>query len=59
LGGSLRDGLQHIAWLGNMRQVDLGLEFIRRRGGGARAAAGVGLTLAKILLYTLRFINFD
>jgi len=57
LGGPLRDGLQHIAWLGDVRKIDLRLELFRRRS--ARAAARTGLMLLKILLNALRLVLFD
>ncbi len=60
LDSSLLDQLPHIARLGDMRQVDLGLELIRRRGCCARAAAAAGLCmLRKVFLHALRLIHFD
>jgi hypothetical protein len=60
LHGPLLDKLPHVARLGDMRQVDLGLELIRRRGRCARAAAAAGLCmLRKVSLHALRLIYFD
>ena len=58
LGGLLGDGLQHIPRLGNVRQVNLGLELIGRCWG-ARTAAAARLMLGKILFNALGFIFFD
>jgi len=54
----LVDQLQHIAWLGDVRQVDLGLDFV---GLGARCAGGLRRTLrfgssAKMRAHLLRFM---
>ena len=54
----LRDGLQHIARLGDVRQVNLGLELVRRGRRGARAA-GSGRLLRNVLLDALRLVFFD
>ena len=60
VGGLLRDRLQHVSRLGDVRQVDLGLELFRLR---ARAAAGGGAArlavLGVILFHALRLIHFD
>ena len=58
LGGSLRDGLQHIARLGDVRKIDLRLELVGRRRN-ARAAAGAGLMVLEVFLDELRLIFFD
>ncbi len=57
--GSLRNGLQHIPGLGNVRQVDLRLEFVGRRRGRARAPAAAGRLLGKVFFDALGFIYFD
>ena len=59
LRGALRDRLQYIAGLGDVRQVDLGLELILRRRSRARAAGSAGLVLGKVFLYALGFVFFD
>ena len=59
LSGALRDRLQHIARLGDVREVDLRLEFVRGRCGRARAAPCAGLMLGKVSLYALGFVFFD
>jgi len=58
LGGPLRDGLQHIAWLGDVREIDLRLELVLRRRN-ARAAARAGLMLLIIRFDALRLVHFD
>jgi hypothetical protein len=59
LRGPLSNGFQHIPGLGNVRQVNLRLEFVGRRRGCARATAAAGRLLGKILLNALGFIYFD
>ncbi len=58
LGGPLRDRLQHIAGLGDVRQVKLGLEFVRCCARRGASSTGFGV-LRKVLLDLLRFIHFD
>jgi hypothetical protein len=61
LDGTLFDKFSHITRLGDMRQVNLGFEFLCRRCG-PRAAAGAAARLGmlrKILLHALRFIHFN
>ena len=58
LGGPLRDGLQHIAWFGDVRKIDLRLELVLRRRN-ARAAARAGLMLLIIRFDALRLVHFD
>jgi hypothetical protein len=59
LSGALRDRLQHIAWLGDVRQVDLWLELVCSWRGRARAATCAGLMLGKVIFYALGFVFFD
>jgi hypothetical protein len=59
LSRPLRDRLQHIARLGDVRQVDLGLELVGRSCRGTGTTAGTGLLLCKKLLHALRFIMLD
>ncbi len=58
LGGPLRDGLQDIAGLGDVRKIDLRLELVRRRRN-ARAAARAGLMLLIILFDALSLVHFN
>jgi hypothetical protein len=55
----LRDRLQHITGPGDVRKIDLWLEFVGRHISGARRAACAGLVLRKVLLYSLRFVLFN
>jgi hypothetical protein len=50
--GLLRDRLQHIARLGDVRQVDLGLEFIHRRTA-ARTTRSTGLAVLLVVVFDL------
>lgn len=43
------DGVQHIARLGDMRQINLGLDFIPIRAAGARRFGGTSLRIAPAL----------
>jgi len=57
--GLVSQGLQHISGLGNVGQVDLGLELVDRRTA-ARAARSTGLSvLLVVLLDALGFIDLD
>ncbi len=58
LGGPLRDRLQHIPRLGDMREIDLGLKLVRR-GSRTRTASGGGRMFRKVFLDALRFVLFD
>ncbi len=61
LGLTLRNRLQHIARLGDVRQVDLGLKFVARRSR-ARATASTRRLLTssgEVLLHALGFIFLD
>jgi hypothetical protein len=55
----LLNRLAHIAGLGNVRQVNLGLELLclYSRARAAATAAGLGM-LGKIPLNTLRLVHF-
>jgi hypothetical protein len=62
LHGPLLDQFPHITRLGDMRQVNLGLELLGRghcaRGGASGATAALGM-LRKVPLHALRFIHFN
>ncbi len=59
--GLLRDRLQHIAGLGDMRQVDLRLELIgMRAAAAARATRRARFAMLLVKLFDLlSFVNFD
>ncbi len=60
LVGLLRDRFQHVSGLGDVRQVDLGLELLRlcTRTSAGRAAAVLAV-LSEVLFDALRLIHFD
>jgi hypothetical protein len=60
LGCALRDRFQHIARLGDMRQVDLRLKLVgpRRRRTRATGRTSAGM-LREITLDALRFVHLD
>ena len=60
LGRALRDRFQHIAGLGDVREIDLRLEVVGRRRSRTRATGcSAAVMLRKILLYAFRFVFFD
>jgi hypothetical protein len=59
LGGLLRNRLQHVSRLGDVRQVDLGLELFRQRTRAATAGAAGLSVLRVILLHALRLVHFN
>jgi len=60
LSRALRDRLQHIARLGDVRQVDLGLELVRPRRRRTRATGRASAGMLRIVvLHALGFIHFD
>ena len=59
LCGTLCDRFQHIAGFRDVREIDLGLELVRRCGGATRAATRGGRLIGEIPFHTLRFVIFD
>jgi len=59
LSGPLCDRLQHIAGLGDVRQVNLGLELVWRGGRRTHPTAGSGRLIREVLLHSLSFVFFD
>jgi hypothetical protein len=57
--GAFRDCLQHVTGLGDVRQVNLGLEAFRSAGGDTRHVPGARLVLLEVLLYAFRFVLFN
>jgi hypothetical protein len=59
LSGLLRNRLQDVSWLGDVRQVDLGLELFRLRARTATRTAARLAVLRIILLHALRLVHFN
>jgi len=58
LSHALRDRLQHIARLGDVREIDLRLELVAP-GRWTRGTGGCALALLEIFLHALGFVFFD
>ena len=58
LGGPLRNRLEHIARFGDVRKIQLALEFVCRCARRGTSGAGLGV-LRKVFLDPLRFVHFD
>ena len=60
LGSLLGNRLEHIAGLGNVRQINLGLELVGGRTRGATGKGTSGLTVLGVILPdALRFVHFN
>ncbi len=59
LRGFLRDRLQHVSRLGDVREIDLGLELFRMRARGPTGTAAGLAVLGIVLLDALRLVHFD